>query len=369
MEIFIVGGAVRDGLLGKSPKDVDYVVVGATSQDMIDLGYSQVGADFPVFLHPKSGDEYALARTERKIGAGYHGFEVTADSSTTLSDDLSRRDLTINAMAMNQETGEVHDPFNGHQDLQDKVLRHVSPAFAEDPLRVVRLARFYARFSDFTIAPETVEIAKLVVLSGELDDLPHERFWAELEKVMEEENSHRFFEAVWLFGMDEHVQFFRELYGKFVPGKLDQMKKIMEYTAVFAQDPKDRMMYHTALTASVEAETINSATVATQILFRNIQRVRILTKTVDNIFDVLHAAKAFSQASDTKQLILTMAIAEHAGEKFAVDYQVLGAAWKAAQQITSEAYIQNFSGKALGEAIKQGRKAAIAKCFQPASAE
>ena len=360
MEIFVVGGAVRDELLGQVPKDIDYVVVGATPDIMIQLGFSQVGADFPVFLHRETGDEYALARTERKIGVGYHGFEVTADSSTTLADDLSRRDLTINAMAKSK-AGKIIDPFNGLQDLKDQVLRHVSPAFAEDPLRVVRLARFYARFSFFTIAPETVELAKEVVMSGELDNLPHERFWAELEKVMGEKKPNRFFQAVSMFDMDEHVQFFSELYGVMDNAKQIQMFSIMDYVTSFEQDPKQRMMFHTALTAPPESQTIISATMATQNLHGNIQRVRAMEKTVDGIFDVMQAAKAWSQSPDMKYLLMAMAMAEHAGEKFAVSYTELGAMWYAAKLVTSESFSE--VGKALGEAIKQGRKNEIAALF------
>lgn len=185
MKIFLVGGAVRDELLQRPVKDRDYVVVGSTPAEMLALGYEKVGADFPVFLHPETKEEYALARTERKTGVGYNGFETTFDPSITLEDDLRRRDLTINAMAKDLETGEIVDPFNGLHDLQDGILRHVSPAFAEDPLRVLRVARFRARYN-FRIARETVELMQKLVTSGEVDHLTPERVWVELEKGLSE---------------------------------------------------------------------------------------------------------------------------------------------------------------------------------------
>lgn len=188
--IFKVGGCVRDTLLGREPKDIDYVVIGATPEEMLAEGYVQVGADFPVFL--KDGCEYALARKERKVAAGYHGFETQFDISVTLEADLERRDLTLNAMAQDAETGEIIDPFNGRQDLEARVLRHVSPAFAEDPLRVLRVARFAARYEDFTIADETIELLKEIVKKGELAYLSNERIVVEFEKAFSEANPARF---------------------------------------------------------------------------------------------------------------------------------------------------------------------------------
>ncbi len=182
-----VGGAVRDRLLGREPGDHDYVVVGATQAAMHDLGFRAVGRDFPVFLHPQTQAEYALARTERKTGRGYRGFVVDADSSVTLEDDLRRRDLTINAIAEDAQ-GHLVDPFGGRADLQARVLRHVSPAFAEDPVRVLRIARFAARFASmgFTVALETLALMREMVAAGELDHLVPERVWAELERALTE---------------------------------------------------------------------------------------------------------------------------------------------------------------------------------------
>ena len=184
-QTYIVGGAVRDALLGLTPGDRDYVVVGATAQQMLDAGFKQVGRDFPVFLHPDTGEEHALARTERKSGRGYTGFVVHADPSVCLDDDLRRRDFTINAIAR-ADDGHLVDPFGGVADVQARVLRHVSEAFTEDPLRILRAARLLARFASlgFTIAPETLALMQQMAASGELDALVPERVWQELGKAL-----------------------------------------------------------------------------------------------------------------------------------------------------------------------------------------
>jgi len=184
MKVYEVGGAVRDELLGLPVKDRDYVVVGATPEELIDLGYRPVGRDFPVFLHPDTHEEYALARTERKTARGYHGFEFHASPDVTLEQDLERRDLTINAIARDED-GLVIDPFNGTEDLSAGILRHVSPAFAEDPVRILRVARFVARFG-FDIAPETAALMREMVREGEADALVPERVWQELARGLME---------------------------------------------------------------------------------------------------------------------------------------------------------------------------------------
>ncbi|GAB3358936.1 multifunctional CCA addition/repair protein [Lysobacter tyrosinilyticus] len=185
MKTYLVGGAVRDRLLGLDHGDRDYVVVGESQASMEAAGFKAVGRDFPVFLHPQTGEEYALARTERKSGRGYRGFVVDADPSVTLEEDLQRRDFTINAIAQDED-GTLVDPFGGERDLEARVLRHVSPAFAEDPLRVLRAARFMARFADlgFHVAPETMELMREMVASGELAELTPERVWQELRRAV-----------------------------------------------------------------------------------------------------------------------------------------------------------------------------------------
>ena len=195
MKIYSVGGAVRDELLGLPVKDRDYVVVGSTVQAMLDAGYKPVGKDFPVFLHPKTHEEYALARTERKTGAGYKGFAVHASPDVTLEEDLARRDLTINAIAKDAHSNLI-DPFNGAADIQAKILRHVSDAFAEDPVRILRAARFSARFTDFTLAPETLTLMRQMVAAGEVDALVSERVWQELAKGLMESRPSRMFKVM-----------------------------------------------------------------------------------------------------------------------------------------------------------------------------
>lgn len=195
MQIYLVGGAVRDRLLGRPGGDRDWVVVGSTPEAMTAAGFRPVGKDFPVFLHPDTQEEYALARTERKHGHGYHGFQVYAAPDVTLDDDLVRRDLTINAMAEDAE-GRVIDPHGGQRDLAARVLRHVSLAFAEDPVRVLRLARFAARFADFTVADETMALMRQMVDNGEVDHLVAERVWQELARGLMEERPSRMFEVL-----------------------------------------------------------------------------------------------------------------------------------------------------------------------------
>jgi tRNA nucleotidyltransferase (CCA-adding enzyme) len=194
MEIFLVGGAVRDELLGREPREKDWVVVGASPEAMTDLGYRPVGRDFPVFLHPESGEEYALARTERKTAPGYRGFQVHASPDVTLEEDLRRRDLTINAMARHPD-GHLIDPYGGRDDLERRLLRHVSPAFAEDPVRILRVARFAARLGDegFSVAPETMALMREMVAAGEVDALVPERVWQETERALGERRPSAFF--------------------------------------------------------------------------------------------------------------------------------------------------------------------------------
>lgn len=201
MQIYLVGGAVRDKLLGFPVYDRDWLVVGSSVDEMLALGYTQVGRGFPVFLHPETKEEYALARTERKVGAGYTGFTVHASPDVSLEDDLLRRDLTINAIAQDSN-GQLADPYNGQADIASGTLRHISPAFAEDPVRILRVARFAARYTQnttgkiFTLAPDTLEIMKAMVAAGETDSLVAERSWQELHKALQEDQPQRFFEVL-----------------------------------------------------------------------------------------------------------------------------------------------------------------------------
>ena len=201
MNIYAVGGAIRDELLGMPVSDRDYVVVGATPEQMVAQGYRPVGKDFPVFLHPHTQEEYALARTERKTAAGYHGFQLFYSPDVTLEEDLARRDLTVNAMARlvrpdGELTGPVIDPFGGRADLQARIFRHVGEAFVEDPVRILRLARFAARFHDFTVAPETLALMKTMVAAGEVDALVPERVWQEVSRGLMEKRPSRMFSVL-----------------------------------------------------------------------------------------------------------------------------------------------------------------------------
>ncbi|MEY3612064.1 MAG: Multifunctional protein [Pseudomonadota bacterium] len=205
MKVFVVGGAVRDALMGQSVNDRDWVVVGSTPEAMTAQGYVPVGKDFPVFLHPQTREEYALARTERKTARGYKGFAVQADPSVSLEEDLARRDLTVNAMAVPEAlahaapdawAGQIVDPYGGQADLKNKVLRHVTEAFAEDPVRILRVARFAARFADFSVADQTMALMRQMVEDGEVDHLVPERVWQELAKGLMSERPSRMFEVL-----------------------------------------------------------------------------------------------------------------------------------------------------------------------------
>jgi tRNA nucleotidyltransferase (CCA-adding enzyme) len=197
MEIFLVGGAVRDRLLGRPVVERDYVVVGATPDDLVARGFRPVGKDFPVYLHPQTGEQYALARTERKTGQGYYGFATRHGADVTLEEDLARRDLTVNAMAEAAD-GTLVDPYGGRRDLEARLLRHVSPAFVEDPLRVLRVARFAARFAPlgFEVAPETLELMRQIVRSGEMQALVAERVWVETERALGEPSPAVYFQVL-----------------------------------------------------------------------------------------------------------------------------------------------------------------------------
>ncbi len=210
MDVYLVGGAVRDKRLGQPVSERDWVVVGATPEEMLKQGYTPVGKDFPVFLHPETRDEYALARTERKTGPGYTGFDTCADTDITLEQDLLRRDLTINAMAETPE-GDLIDPYGGLDDLENGVLRHVSPAFSEDPVRILRVARFAARFAHwgFHVAHETNALMRHMVGAGEVDHLVPERVWAELVKALAEKTPARFFDV--LYGCGALTKLFPEV--------------------------------------------------------------------------------------------------------------------------------------------------------------
>ena len=249
MEIYLVGGYVRDKLLGLKTKDRDWVVVGANAEDLLKQDYRQVGKDFPVFLHPETNEEYALARTERKTGAGYNGFSFHAEADVTLEEDLTRRDLTINAIAQSED-GKLIDPFDGQADIEAKILRHISPAFVEDPVRILRLARFAARFADlsFTIADETQELMITMVNNGEVDALVPERVWQETMRALSEKTPARYFEVLRDCGaLEKLFPEINRLWGVPQPEKhhpeIDtgiHTMMVLEQAAKLSEDPKVR---------------------------------------------------------------------------------------------------------------------------------
>ncbi len=237
MQVYLVGGAVRDELLGLPVKERDWVVVGSNPEEMLNQGFKQVGKDFPVYLHPQSKEEYALARTERKKGRGYYGFEIHASPDVTLEEDLLRRDLTINAMAKNK-TGEIIDPYGGQHDLEAKILRHVSTAFVEDPLRVLRVARFAATLHayGFTIAAETLNLMRQIADSGELTELIPERIWQETQNALASRSPARFFSV--LYETDAFAQIYSSIKSQFKVQKARQLGlAVLETFALQNTDP------------------------------------------------------------------------------------------------------------------------------------
>lgn len=349
MKIYKVGGFVRDTLLGLKPKDIDYVVVGATPEQMLAMGYSQVGADFPVFLHPETQDEYALARVERKVGVGYHGFTVDASPEVTLEDDLRRRDLTINSMAMDDE-GNIYDYFGGQEDLKNKVLRHTSEAFSEDPLRVVRLARFFARYDDFTIANTTKDIAHDLVVGGKLNELSAERFWAELEKVFGESKVEKFFDFIFDIKANTHVNFFATL--------LDVKSRHIVRDIVKAAKGPNRLMTTVALLSNKDGETVSIAPKEVQQCAKNWKQfISTDFSNAESILKLLVNAGNFRQGDAMGNLFTTLSHALSVSflkntikPRFDMFDEVA-----AETLFVTAACFPSVEGKTLGDAIKNGR--------------
>jgi tRNA nucleotidyltransferase (CCA-adding enzyme) len=374
MKTYLVGGAVRDYLMGVSPKDTDYVVVGATTKEMIAAGFKNVGASFPVFLHPETGDEYALARTERKTGPGYHGFEVVFDPSITIEQDLERRDLTINSMAMSvaedpnlSGVWDVIDPFYGQDDLENKVLRHTSKAFGEDPLRVVRLARFYGRFTDFRIAPETVELAKDLVARGEMHTLSEERYWAEIVKAMEQGcDMQRFFGALNIFGVLDNVRFFPDIFGENSwHAALHRLPGLQAYLEanVTSAERAGIMVVVIGQNPPMKSKAMPSEVVT---LARNFEKVReVMFATPENIFALLQNLRAWDLNNNFQLLVKAMAAAEHEGELFAASSQELWACALKAGHVETQVWIDEIgTGVLLGKRIAAYRTEVIKKVLE-----
>jgi tRNA nucleotidyltransferase (CCA-adding enzyme) len=347
VKAYVVGGAVRDELLGLPVKDRDHVVVGATPEEMARLGYKPVGKDFPVFLHPQTHEEYALARTERKSGRGYKGFTVYAAPEVTLEDDLRRRDLTINAMAR-AEDGTLIDPFGGKQDLEKKVLRHVSEAFAEDPVRILRVARFAARFG-FDIAPETMRLMKDMVASGETEYLVPERVWQEFAKGLLEEHPGRMFEVLEICGLREQLLPELETQPEVMSGSLAVRFALLCWA--LAEDEVETLCRR----LRVPNEPRELALLAS----RNRAALEMLrSASPDEILKLLKAADAFRRPERFAQLLEVARLAAHG-----TDFSSLEKARIAAAAVDAGAIAQR--GGDIAKAVDEARLKAITEAALP----
>ncbi|NIF33300.1 multifunctional CCA addition/repair protein [Enterobacter sp. Cy-643] len=411
MKIYLVGGAVRDGLLKLPVKDKDWVVVGATPQQMLDEGYEQVGKDFPVFLHPQSHEEYALARTERKSGPGYTGFTCYSAPDVTLEQDLLRRDLTINAIAQD-ENGELIDPYNGLADIERRLLRHVSPAFNEDPLRVLRVARFAARYAhlNFQIAPETLALMRAMTDNGEIAHLTAERVWKETENALTSRNPQVFFAVLRECGALKVL--FPEidaLYGVPAPAKwhpeIDTGIHTLMTLSIAAQlspavDVRFATLCHDLGKGLTPKEKWPShhghGSAGVKLVEKLCARLRVpneirdLAKLVAEFHDLIHtfpilqpktviklfdAIDAWRKPQRVEQIALTSEADARGRTGFeASDYpqgRMLRAAWIAAQSVTNKEVIEaGYTGPAIREELTRRRIKAVAAwkeahCPQP----
>lgn len=367
MKKFSVGGVVRDELLGLKPKDHDWLLVGVTEADMAELkaqGYSQVGADFPVLLHPITGDEYALARVERKSGVGYHGFTVHADEHVTVEEDLSRRDLTINSMARGED-GVLVDPYHGLKDLRNKVLRHTTEAFAEDPLRVLRLARFAARMPDWTIAEETLELCHKLTSAGELNHLSVERIWAELEKGFNETSPERFMGVLNKTGALQHCKVLNEMFGELQHWQLRVLKGL-DYTKHYDMD---RLVVAVSLLAAFNGVSLDQTSSATSSKLKGAPtRVRECYEAVKamvegNPFSEDMAAKVLKLLKKTRVLqegpafedfVQCLYVCEKGGAYVQFTAKKILMCAEAVRSVKAM-HFENLEGKALGEAMDAKR--------------
>lgn len=366
METYRVGGAVRDSLLGHPFRETDWVVVGSTPEAMMAAGYTQVGRDFPVFLHPDTKEEYALARTERKSGPGYHGFVVHADPSVTLEQDLERRDLTINAMAID-EAGRVIDPCGGQRDLEVKLLRHVSPHFVEDPLRVLRVARFAARYHHlgFAIAPETMALMGEIVLADELAYLSTERIWVETEKALTEQDPQVYWHTLKACGALAVVM--PELQ---VSQGIEALARSAAFTgranhrwaALLADLPEAR-----ALGASERIKAPKAFAVLASRVSALRPKLKAALRDAGECMSLLRALDALRRDEPFNGFCKTlMALEQHSADAQAA-VALLASARRAAQTVTAAQFAgQGIEGPALGAAIEAGQIEGIAQALSSA---
>jgi tRNA nucleotidyltransferase (CCA-adding enzyme) len=402
MKIYLVGGAVRDRLLGLPVRDRDYVVVGARPDDLLGQGYKPVGKDFPVFLHPRTAEEYALARTERKTGPGYHGFAFDTAPDVTLEDDLRRRDLTINAMAQDTD-GTLVDPFGGAADLERRVLRHVSPAFAEDPLRVLRVARFAARFAaqGFRVADETLQLMARIVDAGEVDHLQAERVWTETRKALAEPTPSAFVQTLRdcgalkvlfpevdaLYGVPQRADYHPEIdTGVHVGTVLDMAARLAPGDALIgwcalthdlgkALTPPDKLPGHPghehAGIAPLEALCTRLKVPSEYAALAHLVcRLHLLAHTAldlkpATVLGLFEQLDAFRRPERLRQFLLACE-ADKRGRLGLADSDYpqasfLGAAFAAATQVETQPFLdRGLAGPAVGAAIREARVRAIA---------
>lgn len=399
MQVYLVGGAVRDQLLGRPIKDKDFVVVGATVTDMLAAGFQQVGADFPVFLHPVSREEYALARTERKQGLGYQGFSVHANSDITLREDLQRRDLTVNAMAIEVKSlmddtpisGDVVDYYGGLNDIHSKTLRHVSSAFSEDPLRVLRTARFYGRYYDlgFSIADETLLLMRQLVSSGELAHLSSERIWQESSRAMMQVSPQVYWQQ--LFEIGALTEYFAPLHQVWSHAQYGQIREIVQTALYFAGQMQLNLSQRWALlmaslntdlfalkptdsnSNNIESDNTASNNIATAVKGINeignsakmpkaqtqfatlfVQQAQKLS-IIDQLraaekIDLIQACSAHKAPDKLSQLLVTSHVL-----KLAIQHRQMMLALGSFHAIGIDNIDQSLKGPAIGEALRQRR--------------
>lgn len=372
--IYAVGGAVRDILLNKIPKDIDYVVVGTTPQIMLDSSFIQVGSDFPVFLD-QNNNEYALARTERKTGDGYHGFETVYDPSITLKDDLYRRDLTINSFAVHVDNWEefkktkntdlIIDPFNGIRDLKNRVLRHISQAFCDDPVRILRIARFKARYHakyNFKIAPETKALMEIMVKNGEVDHLVPERIWAETEKALMEESPHIFFiELSWCGALEKVLpvlnntdSYLTDAFKSAAICNLNINNKMMILTSMIHIGRVEIELYKLCIPVNIIKDCL---------MFNKLRKFLKLnpSMTKSNIFDFLNDINAWKHENRLRNMATAIAMLGHVkyNRSFFMILTSLRFANTANFDMLTSEEKETLKGKEIGEAINELREELI----------
>ena len=381
MQVYLVGGAVRDQLLGRPIKDKDFVVVGATVTEMLDAGFQQVGADFPVFLHPVSREEYALARTERKQGLGYQGFSVHASIDVSLKDDLQRRDLTINAMAIEVTSltddtpisGDVIDYYGGLKDIENKILRHVSSAFNEDPLRVLRTARFYSRYYDlgFTIADDTLVLMRELVASGELIHLSSERIWQESSRAMMQLSPQVYWQQ--LFDIGALAEYFAPLHQAWND---DQIRETVQTSLYFAGQMQLNLsqrwallmislkpsLFQTKPTEAITAvKSINDIGNMAKVPKAQTQFAGLFVQQADKLnvitqlsaaekIDLIQACSAHKEPEKLSQLLVTSQVLQ-----LSIQHRQMMLALNSFHSIGMNDIDQSLKGPAIGKALRQCR--------------